>query len=248
MAESIGAFLEELGDAFRAGWQRAEARHEFKRLWHAVRIRGSGWDRELAEIRERYDAVKRRHDASSFADSECPQKLVIPCLHEIFDACPGALPLDPIIDAVTSATLELLSDEIFFGFPHIDWDVPLSLDEGMALKRYLEQGFLALDNNLSERTLRAIALGRNAWGVIGSEVGGQTAAVLYSVVGTCKHLVHRPYRFPDMSMCCTRWSGRASTWGWTRLRTCVRRCQGCSRRARSRQRSSCWIGSRTAGC
>ena len=57
-----------------------------------------------------------------------------------------------------------------------------------ALKRYLEQGFLALDNNLSERTLRVIALGRNAWGVIGSEVGGQTAAVLYSVVGTCKHL------------------------------------------------------------
>lgn len=58
----------------------------------------------------------------------------------------------------------------------------------VALKRYLEQGYLVLDNNLSERTLRAIALGRNNWGVIGSEVGGKTAAVLYSVVGTCKHL------------------------------------------------------------
>ncbi len=57
-----------------------------------------------------------------------------------------------------------------------------------ALKRYLEAGYLALGNNLSERTLRAIALGRNNWGVIGSEVGGRTAAVLYSVVGTCKHL------------------------------------------------------------
>jgi transposase len=64
-----------------------------------------------------------------------------------------------------------------------------------ALKRYLEQGFLALDNNLSERTLRAIALGRNAWGVIGSEVGGQTAAVLYSVVGTCKHLGIDPFAY-----------------------------------------------------
>ncbi|MCE9565438.1 MAG: transposase, partial [Planctomycetes bacterium] len=47
-----------------------------------------------------------------------------------------------------------------------------------------QQGYLVLDNNLSERTLRAIALGRNNWGVIGSEVGGKTAAVLYSVVGT----------------------------------------------------------------
>jgi transposase len=57
-----------------------------------------------------------------------------------------------------------------------------------ALRRYLEQGYLAIDNNLSERTLRAIALGRNNWGVIGSESGGRTAAVLYTLVGTCKHL------------------------------------------------------------
>lgn len=64
-----------------------------------------------------------------------------------------------------------------------------------ALTRYLEQGFLALDNNLSERTLRAIALGRNNWGVIGSEVGGKTAAVLYSVVGTCKHLGIDPFAY-----------------------------------------------------
>ncbi len=64
-----------------------------------------------------------------------------------------------------------------------------------ALKRYLERGFLALDNNLSERTLRVIALGRNNWGVIGSAVGGQTAAVLYSVVGTCKHLGVDPFAY-----------------------------------------------------
>ena len=48
---------------------------------------------------------------------------------------------------------------------------------------------------MSERTLRAIALGRNAWGVIGSEVGGATAAVLYSIVGTCKHLRIDPFAY-----------------------------------------------------
>jgi transposase len=62
-----------------------------------------------------------------------------------------------------------------------------------ALQRYLERGYLCIDNNLSERTLRAIALGRNAWGVIGSEAGGQTAAVLYTLVGTCKHLGLDPF-------------------------------------------------------
>ncbi len=70
-----------------------------------------------------------------------------------------------------------------------------TLNNWVALKRYLEQGYLAIDNNLAERTLRAIALGRNNWGVIGSEVGGRTAAVLYSVVGTCKHLGIDPFGY-----------------------------------------------------
>lgn len=70
-----------------------------------------------------------------------------------------------------------------------------TLNNWAALKRYLEQGYLAIDNNLSERTLRAIALGRNNWGVIGSEVGGRTAAVLYSIIGTCKHLGIDPFAY-----------------------------------------------------
>jgi len=73
--------------------------------------------------------------------------------------------------------------------------VGYALNNWKALGRYLEQGYLAIDNNLSERTLRAIALGRNNWGVIGSEAGGETAAVLYTVVGTCKHLGLDPFAY-----------------------------------------------------
>jgi transposase len=68
-----------------------------------------------------------------------------------------------------------------------------ALNNWAALARYREQGYLAIDNNLSERTLRAIAIGRNNWGVLGSERGGVTAAVLYSIVGTCKHLGIDPF-------------------------------------------------------
>ena len=64
-----------------------------------------------------------------------------------------------------------------------------------ALVRYRDEGCLAIDNNLAERTLRAVAIGRNNWGVVGSEVGGQTAATLYSVVGTCKHLSIDPWAY-----------------------------------------------------
>ena len=73
--------------------------------------------------------------------------------------------------------------------------VGYTLNNWEALNRYLEQGYLAIDNNLSERTLRAMAVGRNNWGVIGSEAGGRTAAVLYTVVGTCKHLGLDPFAY-----------------------------------------------------
>jgi transposase len=66
--------------------------------------------------------------------------------------------------------------------------VGYALNNWEALCRYLEQGYLSIDNNLSERTLRAVALGRNNWGVLGSASGGERAAVLYSVVQSCKHV------------------------------------------------------------
>ena len=73
--------------------------------------------------------------------------------------------------------------------------ISYALNNWAALERYLEKGHLAIDNNLSERTLRAIALGRNNWVVIGSEAGGRTAAVLYTVVLTCKHLGIDPFAY-----------------------------------------------------
>ena len=64
-----------------------------------------------------------------------------------------------------------------------------------ALARYVEEGYLPIDNNRSERALRSIAVGRANWGVIGSEAGGASAAVLYSVVGTCKELGIDPWNY-----------------------------------------------------
>ncbi len=55
-----------------------------------------------------------------------------------------------------------------------------------ALCRYTEDGDLAIDNNLSERTLRAQAIGRKNWLFVGSDNGGRTAAVLFSMTASCK--------------------------------------------------------------
>lgn len=55
-----------------------------------------------------------------------------------------------------------------------------------ALTRYVEDGRLAIDNLPAERALRAVAVGRKNWIMIGNQRGGHAAAVLFSLVQTCK--------------------------------------------------------------
>ena len=55
-----------------------------------------------------------------------------------------------------------------------------------ALTRYLEDGRLPIDNNAVERGLRGVAVGRKNWMNVGNEEGGRRAAILYSLVETCK--------------------------------------------------------------
>ena len=62
------------------------------------------------------------------------------------------------------------------------------LNQWQALTRYTTDGDLHIDNNISERTLKLIGIGRKNWLFVGSDAGGQTAAVLFSFTATCKHL------------------------------------------------------------
>jgi transposase len=55
-----------------------------------------------------------------------------------------------------------------------------------ALTRYPEDGHLAIDNNVSERALRRVVLGRTNWLFCGSDAGGRRAAIVYSIVATSK--------------------------------------------------------------
>ena len=68
----------------------------------------------------------------------------------------------------------------------IGMSISYALSNWQALCRYTEDGDLAIDNNLSERTLRAQAIGRKNWLFVGSDNGGRTAAVLFSMTASCK--------------------------------------------------------------
>jgi len=55
-----------------------------------------------------------------------------------------------------------------------------------ALARYVEDGRLSIDNNLSERLLRGIAVTRKNFLFLGSDAGGERAAVIYTIAETAK--------------------------------------------------------------
>ena len=54
------------------------------------------------------------------------------------------------------------------------------------LRPWLDHGFLELDNNAAERSMRPIALGRKNYLFMGSEGGGKSAAIAYTLIETAK--------------------------------------------------------------
>ena len=64
-----------------------------------------------------------------------------------------------------------------------------------ALARYCDDGRIAIDNNAAERALRCVAVGRKNYLFAGSDVGGERAAAMYSLLGSAKLNGHNPEAF-----------------------------------------------------
>jgi hypothetical protein len=58
-----------------------------------------------------------------------------------------------------------------------------------ALRRFLDDGRLLMENNRSERELRRIAVGRKAWLFVGSDDHGESAGHLFTLIATAR--LHR---------------------------------------------------------
>jgi transposase len=68
-----------------------------------------------------------------------------------------------------------------------------TLNQWQALCRYTEDGALEIDNNLAERMVKLPAIGRNNWLFVGSESGGDRAAILLSIVASAKYCQVEPW-------------------------------------------------------
>lgn len=73
--------------------------------------------------------------------------------------------------------------------------VGYSLGRWAALKRYIDDGDLPIDNNHVENRIRPAALGRANWLFAASLRAGQRAPVIMSLIQSAKLNGHDPYRY-----------------------------------------------------
>jgi transposase len=130
----------------------------------------------LAYYRQLYELERAAKDFSDAQRLQMRQELSLPILEQfrqwLLAQRPQVLPKSPMAEAI--------------GYVLHNW---------AALVRYTEAGFLAIDNNVSEREMKRIAIGRKNWLFVGSPRGGQTAAVLMSFTSTCQRLGVEPWAY-----------------------------------------------------
>ena len=73
--------------------------------------------------------------------------------------------------------------------------IAYSLNHWPELCRFTESGVLEIDNNVAERTLRLCAIGRKNWMFVGSDRGGETAAICLTMLANAKRYAIEPFAY-----------------------------------------------------
>jgi len=130
----------------------------------------------LEWIRQLYDVEDRAADLTARERQSLRQRESVPILDRIEtyldEISPGVLPKSAMGKALSYAR-----------------------NQRAALRRYVSDGRLTIDNNVSERTLRLQAIGRKNWEFLGSEEAGPRAAVLFTILAGAKRHRLEPWAY-----------------------------------------------------
>jgi transposase len=121
----------------------------------------------LAALQRVYDVEDRAADLSHGDRADLRQRESAPILARLRERLEDAYP--------TLRPRTKLAEAIHY-----------TLHRWEALGRYLADGRLPIDNNLVERLLRPVAIGRKNYLFAGSPQGGRTAAILYTIVQSAR--------------------------------------------------------------
>jgi hypothetical protein len=73
--------------------------------------------------------------------------------------------------------------------------ITYALNQWAALCVYVTQGYLNIDNNASERSLKRVAIGRKNWLFAGNDRAAATAATLWSLIASAERHAVDPQRY-----------------------------------------------------
>ena len=73
--------------------------------------------------------------------------------------------------------------------------IDYSLSNWPALTTFLDDGAVPIDNNAAENAIRPLAVGRRNWLFVGSQLAGERAAVLMSLIESAKLSGHDPWAY-----------------------------------------------------
>ena len=169
------------------GWMHADGYAGFNELY-----RSGGVDEVacMAHIRRKFTDVFQS-EGSIIAEEAIKR---IAGLYVVEKDARGCLPIErvqlrqarakPIFDAL-EAWLQTRLPKIS-GKSELAKAIRYALTRMRRLRPYLDHGFLEIDNNSAERAMKPIALGRKNYLFVGSEAGGKSAAIAYTLIETAR--------------------------------------------------------------
>jgi transposase len=163
-----------------------------------------GSDGGIVEVACWAHARRKFFDARSNAPREANQVLEwIRQLYDIEDRARDFMPVErevlrqlesvPILDRI-ERYLDELSQRIL-PKSALGKAMTYARNQWAALRRYVSDGRLTIDNNVSERTLRLQAIGRKNWEFLGSADAGPRAAVLFTILAGAKRHRLEPWAY-----------------------------------------------------
>ena len=142
--------------------------HVRRKLFDIAESTGSPIATEaLQKIAELYAIEKDIRGSPPETRAAVPQECAKPLFEELLKWFEAKLPALPGRSALAQA-------------------IRYAISRMKRMRAYLESGHCELDNNISERSVKGIALGRKNYLFAGSDAGGERAAAIYSLIETDK--------------------------------------------------------------
>jgi hypothetical protein len=101
----------------------------------------------------------------------------------------------PIVERIGRALIRFTTLGRFLPKSLLGQAINFALGQGSALRVYLADGRVEIDNNLVENAIRPTALGKKNWLFVGEAGAGQRGAIVYTIIECCRRRGLDPYAY-----------------------------------------------------